>query len=500
MAVAICALLTAKRENERQLRRLVHRRTILEARQRTSQSSVAEHVAALEAANEKLKEKNVQIELHGREVYKLFRAASDQAQTLTEAKKEAEAASRAKSELLANMSHELRTPMTAMLGFSEVLVADLEEPDRKEMVATVLRNGEYLLRLIDDLLDLSRIEAGRLNVESVPCSPREIVAEVIELLEPRAREKGLVLLYECEGEIPSFIRTDSTRLRQILINLVGNAVKFTEMGSVRVVIKHSIQDAKDGCLGFRVIDTGIGMTSEQMSRLFVPFVQADTSSTRRYGGSGLGLAISKQLALLLGADITVDSVPGEGSVFTLTLAPSPAVQRTLGERDHDTLGQSSETAITLRETRLPLPCHILLAEDGPDNQRLISLLLEHAGADVTLVENGRQALDKGLRAQREGRPYDLILMDMQMPEMDGYVAATRLRESGYRGSIIALTAHTMKGDREKCEKAGCDDFLGKPISRDALLATVCRWGNEPSPENVRRSGCLGKDPVSPIEN
>lgn len=498
MAVAIWALLTAKRENERQLQRLVHRRTILEARERTSQTRVAEHVAALEAANETLKEKNAQIELRGREVYKLFQAASDQAQILTRAKEEAEAANRAKSELLANMSHELRTPMSAMLGFSEVLVADLKEPDQIETVATVLRNGEYLLRLIDDLLDLSRIEAGRLNVEQLPCSPREIVGEVVELLDPRAREKGLILRYESEGEIPSVIHTDSTRLRQILINLVGNAIKFTNTGSVQALTRVIGQDGKDRHLEFQVIDTGVGMTSEQTIRLFEPFVQADTSSTRRYGGSGLGLAISKHLARLLGGDISVDSVPGEGSVFVLSLPLDSVVKRTPAESD--TMGLASKTSNAAKTTALALPCHILVAEDGPDNQRLISLLLEQAGADVTLVENGRQAVEYGLRAQREGRPYDLILMDMQMPEMDGYVATTRLREAGYRSSIVALTAHTMKGDREKCQKAGCDDYLGKPIRRDALMTTIRRWAKEPSPENVRQPGCLGRDPASLIEN
>jgi signal transduction histidine kinase/ActR/RegA family two-component response regulator len=403
---------------------------------------------------------------------------------LARAKEEAEAASRAKSELLANMSHELRTPMTAMLGFSEVLDADFNRAEQKEIVATIRRNGEYLLRLIDDLLDLSKIEAGKLQVDLAPCSPREIVSEVYQLFEGRAREKGLELLDEYEGEIPATFHCDPTRLRQILINLIGNAIKFTEVGSVRVVTRHSGQD-DDRRLEFRVIDTGVGMTRETMARLFEPFTQADTSSTRRYGGSGLGLTISKHLAVMLGGDVAVSSVPGAGSVFTLTVPLSVMKHRISADDCRETCEQTPDSPIAPEATRLALPCRILLAEDGPDNQRLISLLLEQAGADVASVENGRQAVERGLRAEREGHPYDLILMDVQMPEMDGYVATGRLRDSGYNGPIVALTAHTMKGDRQKCLKAGCDGYLTKPICREALLAALVRWARKPTAECAR---------------
>lgn len=481
-SAAVAALLIAKRQNERLLRRLVHRRTVIGARHKDSQAAVAEHMATLEAVNDQLTQRNAQVELHGREIYKLFQAASEQAQILAEAKEEAEAASHAKGELLANMSHELRTPMTAMLGFSEVLAADLEKTEQKEIAGTIRRNGEYLLRLIDDLLDLSRIEAGKLRMDPNPCSPREIVNEVIELLEARAQEKGLELLDACEGRIPPVIHCDQTRLRQILINLIGNAIKFTEVGSVRVVMRQINLGCDERRLEFRVIDTGVGMTGEQMPRLFEPFAQGDGSSTRRYGGSGLGLAISRHLAGLLGAEITVASVPGEGSVFTLTLPLIPADQ----PMEVDECRRTADTSVAREVPGLALPCRVLLAEDGPDNQRLISLLLKQAGAHVTLVENGRKALEHGLRAKREDDPYDVILMDMQMPEMDGYVATRRLRDAGYHGSIVALTAHTMKGDREKCLEAGCDGYLGKPIRRDALVAAVGRWQRKPTADPTRQ--------------
>jgi len=439
----------------------------------------------MEVVNGQLEEKNAQIKLHKREIHRIFRAATEHARVLAQAKEQAEAASRAKTELLANMSHELRTPLTAMLGFSELLVAELDGREQKENVGTVLRNGEYLLRLIDDLLDLSRIEAGKFQMNPAPCSPREIVSDVVELLKARAQEKGLEFVREYEGQIPATIHCDATRLRQILINLVGNALKFTERGSVRVVVRHIGGDASDRHLEVRVIDTGIGIARDQTRRLFEPFAQADTSSTRRYGGSGLGLTISKHLAELLGGGITVDSQPGAGSEFTLTVPLEVAPQHvSVGECRHAggrTLGDSTVP----EATTLGFPCRILLAEDGPDNQRLISLLLERAGAEVTLVENGRQALEHGLQAEREGQPYDLILMDVQMPEMDGHVATARLREAEYRGPIVALTAHTMKDDRKKCLEAGCDGYLGKPIRRDALVAAVIRWARKPILDHAR---------------
>jgi CheY-like chemotaxis protein len=294
-------------------------------------------------------------------------------------------------------------------------------------------------------------------------------------LEARAREKGVELLEEYEGEIPATIHCDPTRLRQILINLIGNAVKFTEVGSVRVVTRQTDRDGDDRRLEFQVIDTGVGMTRETMARLFEPFTQADTSSTRRYGGSGLGLAISKHLAVMLGGEVAVSSVSGAGSVFTLTVPFGLVKHRVSADGCRKTREQTHNSPIVSEATRLALPCRILLAEDGPDNQRLISFLLEQAGAEVTPVEDGRQAVERGLRAEREGHPYDLILMDMQMPEMDGYVATRRLRDSGYDGPIVALTAHTMKGVSAKCLKAGCDGYLGKPIRREALLAAVFRW-------------------------
>ncbi len=403
---------------------------------------------------------------------------------LIEFGEDAEAATRAKSEFLANMSHEIRTPMTAILGYSDVLLDNLTCPDDVHAARTVKRNGEYLLELINDILDLSKIEAGKLEVERIECSPAEVVHDVASLMQVRVDAKDLGLEIEFDGPIPATIRSDPVRLRQVLINLVGNAVKFTRRGTIRVVTRLIRQTGVSPKLEFEVIDTGIGMTPEQAKRLFQPFVQGDSSTTREFGGTGLGLTISKRLAEMLGGNITLSSVPDVGSTFAVSIEtgpldgvpmledPSEAFSNTASERRDDT---------QVKQPRITLGCRILLAEDGLDNQRLISMLLKKAGAEVAVTENGQLAYQAALGARDSGEPYDLILMDMQMPVMDGYSATRTLRQAGYVGPIVALTANAMAGDAEKCLEAGCDDYLAKPLDRATFLSKIASYTERTGP-------------------
>ena len=391
---------------------------------------------------------------------------------LRNAKQVAEAANRAKSEFLANMSHEIRTPMTAILGFTDILLGDLVTEEAIESGRTIKRNGEHLLKIINDILDLSKIEAEKCTVDLQKCSPSQIASEVISLMKVRADAKGLPLTLEVRGAIPEKITTDPARLRQILVNMIGNAIKFTEVGNVRVVMRLDTMPDSDPKLICDVIDTGIGMSDEQMSLLFRPFSQADNSLTRRFGGTGLGLAISKRMAGILGGDIGVRSSPGEGSTFSLSIGT--------GKLD-SVISQEPSKAVAVKESvgkakaAQKLACRILFAEDGPDNQRLISFLLRKAGAEVELAENGQIAFDLALAAQESGIPFDVILMDMQMPVMDGYEATRGLRTAGYEGPIIALTAHAMTEDRQKCIDAGCDGYITKPIDPKKLVGEIETW-------------------------
>ncbi len=393
---------------------------------------------------------------------------------LAGARDKAEAATRAKSEFLANMSHEIRTPMTAILGFSEVLAASVTHPDQLDAARTIKQNGEYLLGIINDILDLSKIEAGKLAVEQVPCSPCQLLSEVVSLMRERANAKNLTLEMQADGPLPHSISSDPTRLRQILINLVANAIKFTEVGLIRVVARLADVESGKPKMQFDVIDSGIGMTDQQIAELFKPFSQLDTSATRKHGGTGLGLTISKRLSTALGGDISVSSHPGKGSTFTVTVAAGPLDGvRMLAKTAETQL--PAEPVKRLTDLHARLACRVLLAEDGKDNQRLIAFLLGKAGAEVTLAENGQIAHDLALAAQDAGTPFHVILMDMQMPVMDGYEATRRLRDAGYAGSIIALTAHAMSTDRDKCLQSGCDEYLAKPVQRHMLISLVSEY-------------------------
>lgn len=386
---------------------------------------------------------------------------------LVAAREEAEASSRSKSEFLANMSHEIRTPMTAILGYSDLLdeqLGNAGDETTYALIDTIRRNGKHLLTLINDILDLSKIEAGKMTIERIGVSPAQIAQDAASLMRGRAAEKGVELKVDYDFPIPRKIRTDAVRLRQILVNLVGNAVKFTQEGSVTLRVGY-----EDGIARFDVIDTGIGMDDRQVGRLFSDFTQADTSMTRRFGGTGLGLSISRRLAAMLGGDVVVESEPGEGSTFTATVEAPDAesggmiANTTELESGAPREAESAERVKSLRG-------RVLLAEDGPDNQRLIAHVLRAAGAEVEVVENGAIAVRRVEAAASVGRPFDLIIMDMQMPELDGYAATRRLRADGVTTPILALTAHAMEGDRELCLDAGCDDYGAKPIDRKRLIA------------------------------
>lgn len=395
---------------------------------------------------------------------------------LSEAKQAAEAASQAKSEFLANISHELRTPLTAILGYIDLIAGECPRRcETAEQMDVIRRNADYLLCMINDILDLSKIEAGKLQTEQRSFSLVELIADVAALARVQAAPKKLPVLVQYETPIPEAICSDPVRLRQILINLLGNAVKFTEIGEVRLAIRFEPAENGAGHLQIDVIDTGIGMTEQQMAKLFEPFTQADMSTSRKFGGTGLGLAISQRLARMLGGEILVQSKPGKGSTFGLRLA----IRLPEGTRliQPDAQAAQSERQDASKQP-LPLPtlhARVLLAEDSLDNQRLIALILRKAGAEVVLADNGEAAIDLALAACREGRPFDVILMDMQMPVIDGYEATRRLRTAGYRGPIVALTAHALVEDRQRCLEAGCDDYATKPIQRDTFLALVARY-------------------------
>jgi two-component system, sensor histidine kinase len=419
---------------------------------------------ALQRAHDELEER---VEQRTSELVTEIRAREQIQNDMVLAKEAAEAANQAKSEFLANMSHEIRTPLNSILGFADLVRqgTNLSVAEQHDYLDTIHKSGEHLLSLISDILDLSKIEAGQLTVENIRCSPHQIIAEVVSVLRVRAAEKGLKLDYNWIGQVPETIASDPARLRQMLLNVVGNALKFTDTGGVHI-ISQIVGELEDPCMLLEVVDTGIGIREEKLCDIFDPFCQADSSVTRRFGGTGLGLAICRRLAQALGGGISVQSQPNEGSIFSISISTGSLVGVPMLAGPLNDVPRPRDEPHAKKRFGLP-GRRILVADDGDTNRKLIQIVLRRAGATVFCAENGRQALEIALK-----EPLDAILMDMQMPVMDGYTAATMLRDAGATMPVIALTAHAMKGDEERCRAAGCTGYLTKPIKSERLLAAL----------------------------
>jgi signal transduction histidine kinase/CheY-like chemotaxis protein len=387
---------------------------------------------------------------------------------IARARDDAIASSGAKSAFVANVSHEIRTPLTSIIGFAELLLdPEAAEVGRRESLQTIVRNGRHLLSMVNDILDLSKIETRQVLVERVDVPLPVLLRELTELVAGRVEERGLEFRVEPILPLPAVVRTDPVRLKQVLVNFFGNAVKFTRTGSITLGLAW---DAETNTLQFSVADTGIGMTPDQLGRLFQPFVQADVSTTRKFGGTGLGLYISKQLADLLGACITVDSRPGRGSTFRLQLAqPEAEAGVELLTMEGDLIDFDRQPFVITQVSVPELQGCVLIADDSADIRRLLKAYLGQAGLDVEMAVDRREAVEKGV-----GRRFDLILMDMQMPEVDGESATRALRARGVVAPIVAVTANVRASDIRRYREAGCTDVLAKPIDRAAFYDVLAR--------------------------
>jgi PAS domain S-box-containing protein len=377
-------------------------------------------------------------------------------------------ADRRKDEFLANMSHEIRSPMTGILGYADILLANLQDPDHIECVKTIKQSGNYLLEIINDLLDLSKIESGKLTLQKDSISIPVLLNEIHSLISVRAKEKDLRLILRYDGPIPENVISDRIRLRQILINLIANGIKFTEKGVVQVISRFVPESST---LEFEVADTGMGIPKQMHARLFQPFTQADTSATREYGGTGLGLAITKRLVEVMGGSISFETEMGKGTTFRVSI---PIEILTNTELHGTWLGGRMSSPSQLSR----IDCRVLVVDDRPEMRSLFRYFIEAAGGRVWTAEDGRAAIEAVQTADAEGQPIDVVLMDIQMPGLDGYEATRRLRDAGYRNAIVALTASAMKSDREKCLAVGCNDYLTKPVEPNQLIDLISRYTPE----------------------
>ncbi|MGD0656067.1 MAG: CHASE domain-containing protein [Thermoguttaceae bacterium] len=399
---------------------------------------------------------------------------------LVQSRQQAEAANKAKSKFLATMSHEMRTPMAAILGYNDLLMdPKIDSSTRNNYLMVIRRNGEKLLLLINDILDLSKIEAGRLELNMQRCNVVCLLADMASTMRPRADLRGNVLSVEYLSELPETIYTDFNRLRQAIVNLVGNAIKFTENGQVRIKVSF-LRQWQDGqpAVKFDIVDTGIGIRKEVLPQLFQPFNQGDVVTSQKYGGTGLGLAISRHIAELLGGELTVKSMCGGGSTFTL-IVPAGDLKGVKIFRQPSEIIQDLSEYNYPQDAKILSGVRVLVADDSIDNQELIKIMLSRAGAKAVIAENGRIALDKA-----ESEFFDVILMDLNMPEIDGYEATRLLRSRGYDRPILALTANVMSEDKQRCLAAGCNDHLSKPIDRAQMIRIVAWHTGKVIPESA----------------